>query len=320
MHFVCATHGHCFDGLASAAVFTRLLRALEPQAKLTYRACGYGPNQPKPDPSLLVGDQNAILDYRYYDAPRLTWYFDHHRTAFGSEDDRRAFDARAKEAPKRFVFDPEYTSCTKLIADVAASRYGLHFPELAPLVEWADTVDSARFPNAQAAADVTQPVMQLVSVVEHYGDDRFLAQIVPALLEKPLTTVARSSAVQDKYKRLGPRHERFLERVRTRGRMEGRVVHVDLTETTVDAVTKFATYALYPEAVYSVVVSLLSSAVKISVGYNPWSGAERDVDLSAICARWGGGGHPVVGGISFPKAELEKAREVGLQIVHELAS
>lgn len=319
MHFVCATHGHCFDGLASAAVFTRLLREVEPEVTLTYRACGYGPNQPKADARVLSGQQNAILDYRYYDVPNLTWYFDHHRTAFGSPEDEATFHRQCADAPDRYVFDPECTSCTKLIAQVAKRRYDAVWPELDPLVKWADVIDSARFDSAEAAVDFSNPVMQLVTVVEHYGDDKFLNKLVPALLDNPLEKIARSNPVQDKYKSLAPRHARFLERVRTRGRMNGRVVHVDLTEGTVDAVAKFATYALFPSAVYSVVVSLLSAAVKISVGYNPWSGAERDTDLSSICARWGGGGHPVVGGISFPKAELERARAVAQEIVRELA-
>lgn len=320
MHLVCAVHGHCFDGLASAVLFTRLVRHLRPDARLSYRGCGYGPKQQRPDTSLLIGDENAILDYRYYDVPGLTWYFDHHATAFGAPEDEVAFRRRQAEAPDRFVFEPAYTSCTKLIADVSRERYGLASADLQPLVEWADAIDSARFPSAEEAADVSHPVMQLASVVEHYGDDRLLNKLAPALLERPLEQVARSALVRDKYKHLGPRHQRFLERVRERGHTTGRVVHVDLTDATVDAVAKFAAYALYPRAMYSVVVSLLSSAVKISVGYNPWCGAERDVDIHSICARWGGGGHPVVGGISFPKTEVERARTIAKQIVDELSS
>lgn len=319
MLFVCATHGHCFDGLASAVVFTRLLARLRPDAELTYRACGYGPNQQKPEARLLVGEENAILDYRYYDVPRLTWYFDHHQTAFAGPEDEASFQALRADAPDRFVFNPEYTSCTKLIADVASQRFGLAAPELAPLVEWADAIDSARFASPEVATDFSNPVMQLASVVEHYGDDKFLTKLVPALLERPLEQVARSNLVTDKFKGLGPRYDRFLERVRDRGQLRGRVVLVDLTERTVDAVAKFATYALFPEAMYSVMVGLMSGAVKISVGYNPWCGTDRDVDICSICSRWGGGGHPVVGGISFPKSELERAQAVAAQIADELA-
>lgn len=319
MHLVCAVHGHCFDGLCSAVVFTQLVQRLHPEVRLSYRGCGYGPRQQKPDDSLFVGEENALLDYRYHDTTRLTWYFDHHATAFGSPDDEASFRRRRAAAPDRFVFDPEYGSCTKLIADVSRDRYGLDLVHLAPLIEWADVIDSARFPSAEAAVDFSQPALQLAAVVEYYGDDRLLEQLVPALLERPLEQVARSPLVQGKYKHVEPRHQRFLERVRERGSMQGRVVLVDLTDTPVDGVAKFATYALYPNAVYSVVLSLLSSAVKISVGYNPWCGVQRDVDIHRICARWGGGGHPVVGGISLPKAELEQARAIAREIVDELS-
>ncbi len=319
MRFVCATHGHCFDGLASAVVFTRLLRAVSPEAKVEYRACGYGANQPKADASSLTGEQNAVLDFRFGDSPALSWYFDHHKTAFPKPEDELAFRARAECEPLRFFYDPSYSSCTKLIADTAREHFGIQLADLAPLVEWADMVDAARFPTAAAAVDRSNPVMQLVAVVEHYGDDRFFSKAVPQLLEKPLEEVARSHLVTGKYKALGEKHDRFTARIRERGHVKGRVVHVDLTDSPVDAVAKFATYAMYPETMYSVVVGLLSGGVKISVGYNPWCGAPRDVDVSAICSRWGGGGHPVVGGIAFPRSEVDRARSVALQIADELA-
>jgi len=109
-----------------------------------------------------------------------------------------------------------------------------------------------------------------------------------------------------------------VQRVRDKGERRGRVVFVDLTESVLDTVGKFVTYALFPDSVYSVIVGLLKSGPKISVGYNPWSGRPRDADISAICARYGGGGHPVVGAISIPRAELARAREIARDIVAEL--
>jgi hypothetical protein len=67
------------------------------------------------------------------------------------------------------------------------------------------------------------------------------------------------------------------------------------------------------------VIGRLKHGPKISVGYNPWSGTPLDTDISSICARYGGGGHPVVGGIAFSNAELEQARTVARQIADELA-
>lgn len=318
MHFVVATHGHCFDGLASAVVFTRLLRQLDARdAKMEYRACGYGVGQLRADERLLAGDQNAILDYRFTATPRLTWYFDHHRTAFQSQADRDVFEQHKDSG--RFFYDADYSSCTKLIADVAWRQFGLRDPKLDELVSWADMVDAARFESPEQAIDRTQPVMQLVAVVEHFGDDTFLARWVPELLERPLSEVAQARAIRDRYRPLGVKHERFVQRVRSRAETRGRVVFVDLTDAVLESVGKFVTYALYPKSTYSVIVGLLKTGVKISVGYNPWSGHPLDTDISAICARWGGGGHPVVGGISFQTAELDRAREVARQIADELA-
>jgi hypothetical protein len=317
MRFVVASHGHCFDGLSSAVLFTRLMRERgHAQAEFEYRACGYGMNQQRAEEKLLVGDENAILDYRFSTSPKLTWYFDHHRTAFQSDEDRQKFEDAHN---RQFFFDAGYSSCTKLIFDTGMRDFQFSDPELEPLVKLADVVDSARFDSPEQAVDRSDPLMRLVSVVEHYGDDGFYANLVPELLQKPVAEVARSSFVNERYKPLGKKHERFVERVREKSEVQGRVVFVDLTETILESVGKFVTYALFPRSVYSVLVGVLKGGPKISVGYNPWSGQALDADISAICARYGGGGHPVVGGISFAANEVERARTVAHEIAKELA-
>jgi hypothetical protein len=322
MKTVVATHGHCFDGLASAVLFTRLAERLgrkegDSTFEASYRACGYGNGQARADERLLTGDENAILDYRYHPSEKLTWYFDHHRTAFASDVDRADFEAR--KSGGRFFFDESCSSCTKLIATVSRERFGVESPDLDELVAWADRIDAARFESAAQAVDRSDPVMRLVSVVEHYGDDNFLQRWVPELLRRPLGEVARSPEIAARYRPLGKKHDRFVERVRESSLQQGRVVFVDLTAEVLESVGKFVTYALYPNSVYSVIVGLLKSGPKISVGYNPWSGRDLDADISSICARYGGGGHPVVGGITFASAELERARSVAREIAEELA-
>ena len=64
----------------------------------------------------------------------------------------------------------------------------------------------------------------------------------------------------------------------------------------------------------------LARAPKISIGSNPWATEPRTHDITKICERYGGGGHPVVGAISIPRAELPRAREIAREIVAELNS
>lgn len=317
MQVAVLTHGHCFDGLCSAVLFTRLLRELQgPAVQFRYVACGYTPNQ-APISSLLVGDQNAILDYRFVKDDRLGWYFDHHRTAFEHAGDRDYFDAHAGERP--YFYDASYSSCTQLVSDVARDRYGLVDPRFETLTRWADKIDSASFESAEAALDDSQPVMQLARVVEHHGDSAFLNELVPLLLERPVEEVALLSKHRKRYERLRLHAKAFVERVRSRARTLDRVVFVDLSDAEVETFGKFVTYALYPKAMYSVLLGRFKTGARISVGYNPWSDRKLDRDLSSICVRYGGGGHPFVGGISFPAGDLGRAQQIAQAIALELA-
>lgn len=322
---VVATHGHCFDGLCSAVVFTRLLRHLHPNEELsfTYKAMGYGPGQSGVDSSVLTGDDNAILDFRFSASPKLTWYFDHHVSAFATPEDRAAYEVGAREdrpGGRRMFHDGGYGSCTKLIADVGRQRFGLDTRDLEDLVRWADMIDSAAFPSAEMAVTKEEPVLQLMTVVEHKGNDAFLEEMVPRLLTQPVEEVAKSADIQAAYAPLAAQQKAFVERVRERGRTRGPVVLVDLTDAVIEVAAKFVTYALWPESAYSVVVSRSTSKCKLSIGYNPWAPIPRKHNIAAICERHGGGGHPVVGAVSLPATDVERAKKLAEEIAEELAS
>ena len=159
----------------------------------------------------------------------------------------------------------------------------------------------------------------MVSVIETHGGTSFLNKFVPRLLSRPLEEVACSPEITEQYAPIGKKHEEFLRRLEAESRSMGRVVYSDLTKERIDIIGKFAAYALFPTTTYSVLVAELGSTIKISVGYNPWSGNPLDTDISAICARHGGGGHPVVGGITFKRSAREQARKIAEEIARELA-
>lgn len=321
---VVATHGHCFDGLCSAVMFTRLIRHVHPGEALsfTYKAMGYGPGQNGVDPALLVGDDNAILDFRYSQSQKLTWYFDHHVSAFPSKDDRSSYESHAEvDGPKRRMFhDGAYGSCTKLIADVGRARFGLDSSGDAELVRWADMIDSAKFPSAAMAVSRTEPVLHLMTVVEHHGGDAFLEKMVPRLLTEPLDEIAKSKDVEEAYQPLAAQHGAFIELVKKHAQVKGSVVVVDLGDVVVDVAAKFVTYSEWPDSAYSVMLTRSTTKCKISIGYNPWSPVPRTHNIAAICERHGGGGHPVVGAISLGAGDLERARQLTNEIAEELAS
>lgn len=320
-----ATHGHCFDGMASAALFTHLLKSLRPGLPLAlkYRSCGYGPGMSMIPEEWLDGDENAILDFRYTPSKRLTWYFDHHITGFGSTEERDAAQQAAvppspASAGPHVIYDAAYGSCTKLIADVARESLGLDVSALTDLIAWADKIDTASFESAEAAVSRTEPVLMLASVVEHHGDGPFLTKVVPRLLEQNVREVAESPDIQELWKPLMAAQETFIKRVSQGSKPMGRVVFVDLSDSPIEAAAKFVTYALYPECMYSVVLMRGKQHYKLSIGYNPWCGAPRLHVVSDICKRYGGGGHPAVGAASFPLKDLKGAQAAAAAVVAEL--
>ena len=320
---VVATHGHCFDGMCSAVMFTRLLRHVMPddQLSFTYRSMGYGPGSNGVDPKILTGDENAILDFRFSVAPQLTWYFDHHVSAFPLPDDRSTYERRAHEGAIQHMFhDGTYPSCTKLIADIGKAKFGLDTSGDAELVRWADMIDSASFPSAAMAVARAEPVLHLMTVVEHGGDDAFLNTMIPRLLVEPLEEVARGKDIEAKYEPLAAQNDAFVQLTKQHATLKGHVVVVDLSAASVEVAAKFVTYALWPESAYSVVLSRSPTKCKISIGYNPWSKIERTHNIAKICERHGGGGHPVVGAISLPSDKVERAKEIMNEVVEELAT
>ena len=108
-------HDHCFDGFASAAVFGRFYREkVSPGAEILFSGLSHKPNQKFIEPALFDGDENAIVDFKYSPIDRLTWWFDHHQSAFLSSEDEAHF--RNGTWPTKF-YNPEYKSCTQFIAD-----------------------------------------------------------------------------------------------------------------------------------------------------------------------------------------------------------
>ena len=321
-----ATHGHCFDGAASAVLFTRLVRELAPgdTLALRYKSCGYGPGMQVIPEGWLDGDENAILDFRYTPSKRLSWYFDHHITAFASPEERDVAVAAgatstATEARPQVFWEPTYGSCAKLIADVAAARFGVDMSPLASLVGWADVIDSARFASAEAATSVDEPVLQLAAVIEHHGDGPFLNALVPQLLERPLVEVAAGEDVQARWAPIRAARDAFVHRVTRAAEVRGPVVLVDLTDAPLDVAAKFVTYARYPQCIYSVMLTKNRQHYKLAIGYNPWCGKPRGHDISAICRRYDGGGHPAVGACSFPLSTEARAHAAARSVADELS-
>ena len=309
-------HDNCFDGAASAAVFSRFFKErIRRDATLTYQGLSHqAGGAPVPD-TAFQGDENAIVDFRYSQSPRLTWWFDHHASAFQNSGDEAHFRA---DASGRKFHDARRKSCTVYLADVARDRFGFDPGPMTELLEWAEIIDGAQFPSPQMVVALREPALQLMTVLEANHDPELIPEVIRLLQQHPLSEVASRPMIQEPFGPLLDRHQHNREVVRRKAAIDRGVVFFDVADEGVDAMNKFIAYDLFPDARYVVWVGCSSKRAKVSIGSNPWRPELRGHDLSAIAERWGGGGHPVVAAMSFKPGELPRAREAAQTIVEEL--
>ena len=307
-------HDRCFDGAASAAVFTQFFRhKFDPATQFSFTGLAHKASQLF-DEAQFDGDENAIVDFKYCSSPRVTWWFDHHQSAFLSPEDAEHF--RHDQSGRKF-YDPAYKSCTKFLATIAREKFGFEMPQLNDLIHWADIIDGAQYSDAKSAVELAAPAMKLTLVIES-SKQNVSAKMIGWMAERPLDEIARQPEIAALFEPVYKRHLESIEVIRERADCRDGVVFFDLVGCGHEGYNKFIPYYLFPDSTYTVSVNRSTFRTKVSVGSNPWAPQEPTHNLATICERYGGGGHPRVGAISFEPGDLDRARRIAAEIVEEL--
>jgi hypothetical protein len=267
------------------------------------------------DENQFDGDENAIVDFKYSSSPKITWWFDHHESAFLSPADAAHFE---QDQSNRKFYDPGFKSCTSFIAMVATQRFGFDSHPVTELVHWADIVDGAMYENAKSAVEMQAPAMKLTMAIEASTDRNFVKTLIPLLAYHPLAKLLQEPFVAEVLPPLLERHRRSIEILRQRTEEVDGTIFFDITDQELEGYNKFIPYYLHPDSIYSIGLSKSSFRVKVSVGSNPWATREPSVNLAKVCERYGGGGHARVGAISFDVSQNDAAHKAAQEIVEEL--
>ena len=309
-------HDHCFDGAASAAFFSRFIAgAVHPVAEFVYTGMAHRASQIFEE-SLFDGDENAIVDFKYSNSDKLTWWFDHHQSAFLSKEDAEHF--RRHPSPQK-MFDITYKSCTHYIRTMSDQKWGFRAEDLDDLVYWANIIDGAQYKDAQTAVELGAPAMKLTLVIEGSKGSDVVQRIIRLMQEMPLEQIIAQPDLQEIYLPLYDRHRRSVDIIREQSSETNGVITFDLSGHDLEGYNKFIPYYLHPKGVYTVAVSPSSFRTKISVGSNPWAPVEPEHNLANICERYGGGGHARVGAISLEPNQEDEARRIAAEIAEELS-
>ena len=308
-------HGNCFDGVSSAAVFSKFYRTkLHPDAEIAYTPTMHRAGNAF-DREQFDGDENAIVDFKYCPDERLTWWFDHHQSAFLSKSDEENF--LADTSGKKFL-DTTSKSCAEFIARVVKEKFDFDDPSLAELIEWAHNIDGALYESPAQCVELRTPALKLMQVIEGEKDPAFVEVIIRRLQDESLSEIVDSPEIQAKLEPILERHWSTVNLIKERARYERGVVSFDLTDTGIDGYNKFIPYYFYPETTYNVALTRSEFRTKISVGSNPWSPRPRLHNIAEICEKYGGGGHAVVGAVSLKREDLELGKRYMQEIIETL--
>jgi hypothetical protein len=308
-------HGNCFDGAASAAIFSKFYRAkMHADAEIAYTPTMHRAGNAF-DREQFDGDENAIVDFKYCPDERLTWWFDHHQSAFLSKEDEQHF--LADTSGKKFL-DTDSKSCAEFIARVAKEKFDWQDESLAELIEWAHIIDGAFYDSPAQCVELRTPALKLMQVIEGEKEPAFVEKIINWLAERSLAEIVAGDEIQAKLKPILERHWKTVELIKERSKYERGVVSFDLSDTGIDGYNKFIPYYFHPETTYNVALTRGDFRTKISVGSNPWSPRPRTHNIAEICEKYGGGGHAVVGAVSLPREDIELGRKYMAEIIEQL--
>jgi hypothetical protein len=309
-------HDACFDGTTSAALFAAFYRDVIDR-EATARPVGMIHRDGNPfDGVPLDADDHACVDFRFNPDPKMRWWFDHHPTAFQPAALREVYD---RAHSKTWFFDPNAPSCAGLMRRALASGWSWSPPpHLADAVEWADKIDAAKFASAEDAIALTSPAQRLAAWLAHGRSRLDTARYVEWLSTSSLAEVAERPEIAAQLAAVEAARAQESEALKRIGTWHGDVVVFDRFDDVGARSPGFLGYLLFPTCLYQVAGTRTSDTIKITVGVNPWTAQTRRHDIGALCAKYGGGGHAVVGGVTLRGDELARGRATLEALVREL--
>jgi hypothetical protein len=249
----------------------------------------------------------------------MRWWFDHHPTAFQPPALREIFE---REHAPTWFFDPKAPSCAGFIARTLATGWKWQPPaHLSDAVVWADKIDSARFSSAKEAISLELPAQRIAAWLANGRTGMDTARYIEWLSHESLDEVAQRPELAPQIAAIESERARDVDAIRALAVWHGDVVVFDRFDDLGARNPGFLGYWLFPESLYAVAGTRTATSIKITVGLNKWTTSPRKptIDVGALCARFGGGGHAVVGGVTLRGDELERARTTIDQLVAELA-
>jgi hypothetical protein len=282
-------HFPCFDGVVSAVLACEYLQRT--RGWTTKRIIPLDYDQRSTWAKRRLSQNAVVVDFLYH--PDAVFWADHHDTTFLSDSLKADYERR--RSPD-LLNDPTARSCAQVLWRRVHGK--LRDPRFREMVLWAQRIDSARYGSVQEAVLGEAPALRINLSLLHDSSGDYCRFLVNSLRERPLTEVASSTEVAERYAYSRQAVERGQALFGRASRLErgGIVVFEVLKQPKDTFISRYAPYLVYPDARYSIGILPYREGAKITAMHNPWRRFESR-PLGQIFRRYGGGGHQRVASV-----------------------
>ena len=183
-----------------------------------------------------------------------------------------------------------------------------------------DRVDAGQLTREDALNPQGYVLISMTIDGKKEADENYWRDLIALLRDLPLDKVLSEPTVASRCRDVLNAQERLKAILLQRTTLKGNVIFVDLRGITdVPDGNRFLLYTLFPSGNISMKIAddpQRSDTVAISVGYNIFNPTSQ-VNVGALLAQHGGGGHRVVGSCRVPARAAEQAIEQILAAIQE---
>lgn len=297
-----------FDGIASAAILAHILREVRGEVSVSWSGVNH---DVRPRWRNFSADERfAVVDFFYH--PRAEYWFDHHPTTFIVPEWKENYVPTV-----RHRWDTDAPSCPPVILAHAEEHWGYRPPaRFLELRDWSNKIDAARFESVEEVLFATAPALRIMRALTVAPSPDWSDFIVRQLIDEDLATVAALSEIDKRHERACKNREKALEQFpATVVDIEDDVLMFDATSNDIRR-ERFAAFYFHPEVHFSVGMIPTRGGLHVTAGENPWNLPHAGINVGRICERFGGGGHPAVGGVN--PADARDCKRIARAITMEL--
>jgi hypothetical protein len=200
------------------------------------------------DESEFTGDENAIVDFKYSSSPKITWWFDHHLSAFLTpcRTSRILKHASATRSAQTQVLRSELHLVHQLFGACCLNAVWIRHRARRGADSLGGHCGRSALRKPEAAVEMAAPAMKLTLIIESTQDPAFIPRLIPLLTEMPLAEVLSQPFVADLLPPLLERHKEAVELIRSRAEERDGTIFFDITDHPLEGFNKFIPYYLYP--------------------------------------------------------------------------